>query len=655
MSIQSNIDYPLYQITKDPSGFVDNSLITIAYDSTTGVATITSSSGKIEIIEKRKLYSFTSPVVTSAHSLVFSGITKYYLTFSNGAFTWGTTPWTFDQVMVMAAVWNSTQTPKGYMEKETHGLMAWQDHEHFHQTVGTILTAGGTYGTITVPTAAATEGAPSPTQLSIDATTIEDEDIEHTLNALSAGSNYTIYYRNTTPAAGDWAWITSNKFPYYTSAADGRVSYNSPTGGWTATTANTNRVNYYCLAVPNGAAGVFRYIFIPGQTFYTSLSAARAETFQNLSLGTLSSQLPEYFVFMQITVKRESVTSSSIEAITYYRGNRAITVGTSASPSVHNTLSGRSDAGQHPLAAIFPTAANKFVVTNAGNTALTESTPTVTFTPGVTALTFAADATQTLASINNAQTWSGVQTFTSEIEVTGLSGGNRTSTARISFTSGSAFWVSYGADASTYGLHNIVQRTNDGTSITVAANDANGAWSFGVTGGASGGDPRRQLRHIFKAIGGGAADAANPNKSEVHILAQSSSGYAQPFISMQANGGAVGTYAPNFYLGVQDRPDAFITGAPSYSVCFVSGNGSQASAMHFSTAGYGGASHGNIASTGAWKFGPDDNTQVHDLRSPTQTTVGAAGGATALPATPTGYVEIKIKGTAFIIPYYAKS
>lgn len=38
---------------------------------------------------------------------------------------------------------------------------------------------------------------------------------------------------------------------------------------------------------------------------------------------------------------------------------------------------------------------------------------------------------------------------------------------------------------------------------------------------------------------------------------------------------------------------------------------------------------------------------------PTQTTVGAAGGATALPATPTGYLQVTINGTEYVIPYYA--
>lgn len=39
----------------------------------------------------------------------------------------------------------------------------------------------------------------------------------------------------------------------------------------------------------------------------------------------------------------------------------------------------------------------------------------------------------------------------------------------------------------------------------------------------------------------------------------------------------------------------------------------------------------------------------------TQTTVGATGGATALPATPTGYIVFTIGTTEYVVPYYAKA
>ena len=48
-------------------------------------------------------------------------------------------------------------------------------------------------------------------------------------------------------------------------------------------------------------------------------------------------------------------------------------------------------------------------------------------------------------------------------------------------------------------------------------------------------------------------------------------------------------------------------------------------------------------------------TGVVDFNTATQTTVGSAGGGNALPATPTGYLEVKIAGVARVIPFYDKS
>jgi len=43
------------------------------------------------------------------------------------------------------------------------------------------------------------------------------------------------------------------------------------------------------------------------------------------------------------------------------------------------------------------------------------------------------------------------------------------------------------------------------------------------------------------------------------------------------------------------------------------------------------------------------------INGSTQSTVGAAGGASVLPVTPTGYVLININGTDRVIPYYASA
>ena len=48
-------------------------------------------------------------------------------------------------------------------------------------------------------------------------------------------------------------------------------------------------------------------------------------------------------------------------------------------------------------------------------------------------------------------------------------------------------------------------------------------------------------------------------------------------------------------------------------------------------------------------------TGVLDFNTATQATVGSAGSASALPGQPTGYLEVKIGGTARVIPFYDKS
>ncbi len=51
----------------------------------------------------------------------------------------------------------------------------------------------------------------------------------------------------------------------------------------------------------------------------------------------------------------------------------------------------------------------------------------------------------------------------------------------------------------------------------------------------------------------------------------------------------------------------------------------------------------------------DMNNNITVDWATTQSTVGAAGGASSLPATPSSYIIIKINGTQFVIPAYAQS
>ncbi len=56
------------------------------------------------------------------------------------------------------------------------------------------------------------------------------------------------------------------------------------------------------------------------------------------------------------------------------------------------------------------------------------------------------------------------------------------------------------------------------------------------------------------------------------------------------------------------------------------------------------------------QLGSTDSLDVLGIYTRTQTTVGAAGAASALPAQPSGYLEVRIQNSSnFVIPYYAKA
>ncbi len=61
---------------------------------------------------------------------------------------------------------------------------------------------------------------------------------------------------------------------------------------------------------------------------------------------------------------------------------------------------------------------------------------------------------------------------------------------------------------------------------------------------------------------------------------------------------------------------------------------------------------GNVALNSAAGNG---SSGVVTLGNGTQSTVGAAGGASAVPLTPTGYLIFKLASTSFVIPYYAQA
>lgn len=116
------------------------------------------------------------------------------------------------------------------------------------------------------------------------------------------------------------------------------------------------------------------------------------------------------------------------------------------------------------------------------------------------------------------------------------------------------------------------------------------------------------------------------------------------------------------FPGAVTEPVDFIMtadGAATYHYEFVSTDGGASYTMFDRTRSYG--QNGNINITGNTISTSNTNGDIIldpngtgnvRLNLTTQSTVGSAGGASALPATPTGYVPIDINGTTVILPYY---
>lgn len=62
-----------------------------------------------------------------------------------------------------------------------------------------------------------------------------------------------------------------------------------------------------------------------------------------------------------------------------------------------------------------------------------------------------------------------------------------------------------------------------------------------------------------------------------------------------------------------------------------------------------------VTSAGTKLSGVTSNGYLSVATGLTQTTVGAAGGASDLPASPTGYMKLDVNGTTRVVPFYAAS
>jgi len=210
-SLKNYSGYP-YSTMQDPTGFVSPELVVI-----TGLGDNTIQlTGTVEVLwQGFTVAELVADYISPAHGT--DTAQNYYLSYNGTTIAWNTTVWSFSDVQICVARYDATNAVWYYV-RECHGLMGWREHEHFHDTIGTVLDAGGTIPAASYTLNSTTAANRRP---NIDQTIVADEDLKSTLAAWT-GAAYTQFRLGTagadvnTLAAADIISLSTNN-PYFNS------------------------------------------------------------------------------------------------------------------------------------------------------------------------------------------------------------------------------------------------------------------------------------------------------------------------------------------------------------------------------------------------------------------------------------------------------
>ena len=287
--ISDLIPFTQNTLTKEPTGFTSPADVIVTYDSTARTVTLT---GTVEGYFRGTVVSaLVSGWVSDAHTATTG---PWFLYYNGSAFVWSQTAWAWDMLMIAFVNYGTTDK---FAIRETHGLMQWQAHEEFHETIGTYISAGGDMSGYTLASTTAANRRPI-----VSSTMIDDEDL-HTANATLTSSLYTKHYIAGAGATSTFVVETADIVPLSTN----RPYFNEFTGGaWQQTLMTANSYSdVWLVAVPTSAdttSQKYRYIWVQGQT-NGSLATINALTPGYLNLGQLANIATEFVFIGKIVIQ----------------------------------------------------------------------------------------------------------------------------------------------------------------------------------------------------------------------------------------------------------------------------------------------------------------------------------------------------------------
>ncbi len=304
--------FDLSSLQKEPTGFTSPEDITVTYSSSTRKVTLT---GTVNgYYRGEKITALTSGWISDAHSATLDKL--YFLVYDGTAFDWlevGVDP--FDFAYILIALVNYGTSDKWCL-RECHGMMTWQSHKEFHETIGTYKDSGGTLADYTLDSTTAADRRPS-----VSVSEIADEDLTTTIAAWSAGGNYTQYYLSGAGGTANFNTTATDIVPLSTN----RPYFNEFTGGvWTQTLVDNNDyMALWVIQIPTTAdseSQAYRTIFAQGQQI-GRIRDIRALAPTDYNAGGLTSLTPES-VFIAKVIIRYSGGNWQLKEVNALTGTR---------------------------------------------------------------------------------------------------------------------------------------------------------------------------------------------------------------------------------------------------------------------------------------------------------------------------------------------
>lgn len=276
--------------TLDPTGFLDPTLASVAYDYTTRQITLT---GTYKAVWKGSPVDILNGPWTSPAHTATNG--NWFLYYDGVSVVWSQTPWTFNQLMIAAVYYDGTDNSYGMVE--THGVMDWRVHRNNHLTIGTFLLSGGDLSDYTLAST-----TPANRRPLVSTEVVLDEDVSTTIPAI-ASESYNQFYLSGVDT-GNFAFNQTDIIP----VTGSRPNYNQFTGGvWTQTPMAANAyAAVWLIAIPvttDANSQRFRFLWVQPQSESTTLATIQALSPSSVNLNGLNTVSPEIVFTAKVIVR----------------------------------------------------------------------------------------------------------------------------------------------------------------------------------------------------------------------------------------------------------------------------------------------------------------------------------------------------------------